>query len=171
MFASTARAPLTEPLMHPSSISSSSSTRVAARGAFVALLSLACAGAMAAEASFAGTPSVTQLWVAHCLAATVAGGLAFALGRNWALAGIVIVVAAGYAWPPVLDAADIAAGTQAYGSTYPFQATASALLIPLMAVGGLVARNSIKDLNQLVSSFLAGPERMLAQRVKRQLGE
>ncbi|MCU0773649.1 MAG: hypothetical protein MUC74_03825 [Ideonella sp.] len=157
--------------MSPSPIPSFHQARTAIRGSLAALLALVSAGAMAAETGFAGTPTVTQLWVAHGLAAVTAGGLAFALGRNWALAGIVIVVAAGYAWPPVLDAATIAAGTQAHGSTYPFQATASALLIPLLAIGGLVARNAIKDLSQLGSSFLAGPERMLAQRVKRQLGE
>ena len=157
--------------MHPSSHLPSSRHRAAARAMAATLLGLASAGAMAAEASFAGTPSITQLWVAHGLAAVAAGGLAFAIGRNWAMAGIVVVLALAYAWPPVLDAADIAAGTQAYGSTYPFQATASALFIPLLAIGGMIARNTIKDLSKLGSSLLAGPERMLADRVKRQLGE
>jgi hypothetical protein len=145
--------------------------RSGTRGAVAAVLACAACGAMAAEAGFAGTPTVTQLWVAHVLAAVVAGGLAFVLGRNWALAGIVVVIAAAYAWPPVLDAAAVATGVQRHGSTYPFHVTASALFIPLLAIAGLVARNTIGDITKLGSSFMAGPERLLAQRVKRQLGE
>jgi hypothetical protein len=122
-------------------------------------------GAFAAGTGWEGTPSVTQLWVTHVLAAVVAGGATFAMGRNWAMAGIVVLISVAYAWPPVVDAADIAAGIQAFGSTYPFQATASALFIPLLAIGGLVARNTIGDLGNFGRSLTEGPERMFARRV------
>lgn len=152
--------------LHPLAAGPSAATRPWQRCAAVgALLAVVSCGAFAAGTGWEGTPSVTQLWVTHVLAAVVAGGATFALGRSWALAGIVVMLSVAYAWPPVVDAADIVAGTQAFGSTYPFQATASALFIPLLAIGGLVARNSIGDLGQFGSNLLAGVEGMLARRV------
>jgi hypothetical protein len=117
----------------PSSLSSPSRPLVAA------LLALASLPALAQAVP---APAVHQLWVAHGLWAFVVGLMGFVVGRNWPLAGMVVVAAVAYAFVRIDGATAAPEVLQAFGARYPFHQHATALLVPLLAVAGVGARRT-----------------------------
>ena len=117
----------------PSSLSSLSRATLAVPLALASLPALAQA---------VPAPAVHQLWVAHGLWAFVVGLLGFLAGRNWALAGIVVVAALFYAVLRINGVEPPPEVLQAHGARYPFHQQATALLVPLMALAGVGARRT-----------------------------
>lgn len=125
-------------------------------------LALACGAAAAALPDIARPiPAPHQLWFSHALAGILVALLTFATARSLPVTGIVVAVALWYAATAFVGEPVPAQALQQFGERYVFHVRASALLIPLMALGGFGIQRTVRraDLEVLGLDWLLGPRK------------
>jgi hypothetical protein len=125
-----------------------------------AVLLLACGAAAAALPDIARPiPAPHQLWTGHALAGMLVALLTFATARSLPVTGIVIGVALWYAATAFVGEPVPPQALAQFGERYAFHVHASALLIPLMALGGFGIQRTVRraDLEVLGLDWLLGP--------------